>query len=214
MAFDRNVFVNCPFDEEFYPLLRPLLFTIIYLGLKPRIALEDADSGQLRIDKIVQLVSESRYAIHDLSRIEAIKAGELYRLNMPYELGLDAGCRHFGTEQQRSKKSLVLEKESFRYKVAFSDLSGYDIASHGNDPIQVVFEVRNWLKAVCKVSASGPTKIWSAFTDFMANNFDTLSLDGFSPSQIEKLPIAELIEHMESWITKKAPTKSPTAHKG
>ena len=28
MAFARNVFVNCPFDRDFYPLLRPLLFTI------------------------------------------------------------------------------------------------------------------------------------------------------------------------------------------
>ena len=43
MAFAKNVFVNCPFDRDFYPLLRPLLFTIIYLGLKPRIALEDVE---------------------------------------------------------------------------------------------------------------------------------------------------------------------------
>ena len=39
MAFDQNVFVNCPFDEEYLPLLRPLLFTIVYLGFRPRIAL-------------------------------------------------------------------------------------------------------------------------------------------------------------------------------
>ncbi len=34
MAFERNVFVNCPFDTQYVPLLRPLLFTIIYLGFK------------------------------------------------------------------------------------------------------------------------------------------------------------------------------------
>ena len=34
MPFERNVFVNCPFDEAYYyPLLRPLLFTIIYVDL-------------------------------------------------------------------------------------------------------------------------------------------------------------------------------------
>ena len=51
MGFDRNVFVNCPFDEEYLPLLRPLVFTIIYLGLEPRIALERLDSGKARIEK-------------------------------------------------------------------------------------------------------------------------------------------------------------------
>ncbi len=33
-GFDQNVFVNCPFDDEYLPLLRPLLFTIIYLGFR------------------------------------------------------------------------------------------------------------------------------------------------------------------------------------
>jgi hypothetical protein len=40
MAFVTNVFVNCPFDDKYLRLLRPLLFTVIYLGLKSRIALE------------------------------------------------------------------------------------------------------------------------------------------------------------------------------
>ena len=33
MPVERNVFVNCPFDEAYYSLLRPLLFTIIYVDL-------------------------------------------------------------------------------------------------------------------------------------------------------------------------------------
>jgi hypothetical protein len=71
MGFERNVFVNCPFDKRFQPLLRPLLFTIIYLGLQPRIALERTDSGESRLDKILELIRESKYSIHDLSRSEA-----------------------------------------------------------------------------------------------------------------------------------------------
>lgn len=86
MSFERNVFVNCPFDERFLPLLRPLLFTIIYLDLSPRIALERTDSGESRLDKILQLIRESKYSIHDLSRSEAAAVGELYRLNMPFDL--------------------------------------------------------------------------------------------------------------------------------
>ena len=49
LSYDRNVFVNCPFDEHFLPLLRPLIFTIIYLDLNPRIALERTDSGESRL---------------------------------------------------------------------------------------------------------------------------------------------------------------------
>ena len=67
MSFDRNVFVNCPFDESYRILLKPLLFTIIYLNFTPRIALERLDSGEARINKIIAMITESRYAIHDLS---------------------------------------------------------------------------------------------------------------------------------------------------
>ena len=202
MTFEKNVFINCPFDQDFYPLLRPLLFTVIYLGLKPRIALENVDSGQPRLEKIINLIAESKYAIHDISRIEAQRAGELFRLNMPFELGVDVGCRTFGGPQKKEKKYLILESEAYRYKSALSDLSGSDISSHGNEPNRVVVEVRNWLKNVCKLTASGPASIWGAFTDFMAENHDDLTAKGFSPHDIENLPVAELIECMEFWVQK------------
>jgi len=92
-SFEHNVFINCPFDREYYSLLRPLLFTITYLGFNPRIALESSDSGEMRIEKICALIKSSKYSIHDLSRLKAAKKGEFYRLNMPFELG--ARGRHF-----------------------------------------------------------------------------------------------------------------------
>ena len=200
MPFDRNVFVNCPFDEAFYPLLRPLLFTILYLGFRPRIALEASDSGKARLDKILDLIRESKYGIHDLSRCQASKADELYRLNMPFELGLDFGCRIYGRGQLREKKSLVLEAEPFRYKAAISDLSGADIDTHQNEPYKVVAAVRNWLRNVGVESAAGPTKIWGAFNDFMATNYDVLIEEGFSAADIEALPVFELVARMEAWV--------------
>src|SRR5262249_9498177 len=89
MAFNRNVFINCPFDDGYRILLRPLLFTVYRLGFQPRIALESRDSGRPRIDKLVELIRESQYAIHDLSRIQATNVGDFFRLNMPFELGVD-----------------------------------------------------------------------------------------------------------------------------
>jgi hypothetical protein len=199
MPFHKNVFVNCPFDEEFYDLLRPLLFTIVYVDLTPRIALEVMDSGKVRIDRILGLIRESQYAIHDLSRIVAVAPGDLYRLNMPFELGIDLGARYFGPGELSKKRCLVLETEPYRYKAALSDLSGSDIAHHGNEPVRVVVAVRNWLKNTCKVNAPGPTLIWDSFNYFMAELHDDLLDRGFSKNDVDVLPIPELIEHMVTW---------------
>jgi hypothetical protein len=205
MSFEKNVFINCPFDKKYFPLLRPLLFTVIYLRFKPRIALEAIDSGDLRLTKIVELIRNSRLSIHDLSRSEAVTAGELFRLNMPFELGIDFGCRLFGKPNQRKKRALVLEAKPHRYKAAISDLAGADIACHDDEPYQVIGVVRGWLKNVSLEHADGPALIASAFTDFMARNFDALTQIGFSPQDIEELPVAELIERMQDWVSNNIP---------
>lgn len=62
--FERNVFINCPFDPEYRPLLRAMLFTVIYCDLNPRIATEGADSGEVRIKKIVD-ISGNDIEAHD-----------------------------------------------------------------------------------------------------------------------------------------------------
>lgn len=78
MAFKDNVFINCPFDDEYLPLLRPLLFSVIYLGFTPRIALETLDSGAPRFEKIVSLVKQSKFAIHDLSNCNPQRSASIF----------------------------------------------------------------------------------------------------------------------------------------
>ncbi len=199
MPSGDNVFINCPFDEAFYDLLRPLIFTVVYLQLTPRIALEAMDSGTVRIDKIVRLIRESPFAIHDLSRIAAAKAGELSRLNMPFELGLDLGARCFGQGGLKRKKCLVLETEPYRYKAALSDLSGSDIAYHEDNPARVVKVVRDWLRSTCGVAAPGPSAIWDAFNFFMDDLYVDLKGSGFSDDDVKSVPVPELIDYMVSW---------------
>src|SRR5882672_5229390 len=192
MGFQQNVFVNCPLDDDYLPLLRPLLFSIIYLQLTPRIALERLDSGEPRVQKIISLIKDSKYAIHDLSRLQASTAGEYFRLNMPFELGLDVGCRLFKAGRWSGKRCLILEAEKYRYQAAISDLSNSDIAAHGNEPVNVVSEVRNWLNNEAGLSAPGPNQVWNRFNEFMASNEDALKLRGFSDRDIERLSVAEL----------------------
>lgn len=202
MSFEKNVFINCPFDEQYLPLLRPMLFTTIYLGMTPRISSEAIDSGQARLEKIIEIIRSSKYGIHDLSRSQAKKKGEFFRLNMPFELGIDLGCRHFGRSQQKSKKILVLEVEPHQSKSAISDLSGCDLEAHKNDPYQLIGIIRKWLNNAASLDAVGTSTIESAFNDFMAANYDALVAKGFSNRDIQNLGVPELIKNMNAWVSK------------
>jgi hypothetical protein len=170
------------------------------LGFEPRIALERADSAESRIDKIVELITESKFGIHDLSRLKSKKKGEYFRLNMPFELGIDYGCRLFKGPPWDDKKILILEAERYRFQAAISDLSGSDIGVHKNEPFVACAEVRNWLAQVLGNATPGPTAIWSRFTDFMADNYDKLSGRGYSDADIVAQPTGELIACMREWV--------------
>lgn len=201
MPFEENVFINCPLDAEYIDILRPILFSVLALGFEPRIALERTDSAETRIDKIVELIKDSKYGIHDLSRLRASRRGEYYRLNMPFELGIDYGCRRLMGAPWSSKRLLILESERYRFQAAISDLSGSDIAAHRNDPLTASNEVRNWLAQGMGSTAPAPAAIWGKFTDFTADNYDTLIARGYSPSDIEAQPVGELIDCMRDWLT-------------
>jgi len=199
----RNVFVNCPFDREYLPLLRPLVFTILDLGFRPRLSLERSDSGEPRIEKIISLIQQSKFGIHDLSRCHARKRGELFRLNMPLELGLDLGCKRFSRGLRRKKKCLILETERYRYQATVSDLSNSDIFAHGDDPEELIRGVRNWLVQEALAHPKSGSAIWGAFLDFMAENFNRLVREGYSKREIELLPINELKDSMRRWTVKR-----------
>lgn len=83
MPFDRSVFVNCPFDDEFAPVLQSIAFCIVHLGFFPRLAPENADNAAARLDRIAELIRGSKYGIHDLSRCKSVRADEYARMNMP-----------------------------------------------------------------------------------------------------------------------------------
>jgi hypothetical protein len=146
VSFDKNVFINCPFDEEYAPLFRAIVFSIQDSGFLPRCALEAVNAGESRFDKILEIISDCKYAIHDLSRTELDQASSLPRFNMPLELGLDLGCKEFGRGRCGGKSLLILDKEVYRYQKFISDLAGRDVASHSNSPKEVIMQVRKWLR--------------------------------------------------------------------
>lgn len=142
-ARERSVFINCPFDHQYQPLLRAACFTILACGRVPRCALDFADSGSVRLNEIVELIAACDYSLHDISRVETPPG--LPRFNMPFELGVDLGLRLKGPAAQRRRKTLILDALPHRYDKTLSDISGMDPEAHGNDPVQVIKRVRDWL---------------------------------------------------------------------
>lgn len=205
MTFERNVFLNCPFDKEYRALLPPILFTVSYLGFEPRIASESCDAGLPRLEKILNLIRESKYAIHDISRLQARSAGDVFRLNMPFELGLDFGCRIYRGGKWREKRFLVLAAEPYRYRAALSDLAGSDIQVHENDPEIAVREVRDWLSAYVSVSVLGAKGIWGAFGDFRRETRLQLRRDGHSGRDLSRIGVPELKRRIGRWIRSNRP---------
>lgn len=158
--YSKNVFINCPFDPEYRDIFLGILFTTIYLGYTPRLALECADSGQIRINKIQNLITESKFGIHDISRMVSSEKGEFYRMNMPFELGIDYACQNVFPDQFPNKKILILDSERYRFQKAISDLSGCDIKVHKDDVSTAVIAVRDWLVNVELKRAKSGHKIW------------------------------------------------------
>ena len=85
--YDRNVFINCPFDDAYAPIFEAIVFAVHDAGFRPKCARERLDSSEVRLQKILSLISESRFSIHDLSRTELDDSNQLPRFNMPFELG-------------------------------------------------------------------------------------------------------------------------------
>lgn len=172
-------------------------------GLRPRIARERSDAGEPRVEKILELVASSKYSIHDLSRCQAREEGEYYRLNMPFELGLDFGCRRFGGGQLASKVILVLEEERFRYQAAMSDLAGSDIEAHDGDYEVAVRKVRNWLAGLSGFERLGAARVVADYEDFQRWYLDRQRAVGFSDDDITDYSTAELLAAMFEWDTER-----------
>lgn len=201
--FEKNVFINCPFDNQYADLIRSLLFTVVHIGFNPRIASERIDSAENRLTKICELIKNSKYSIHDISRLQAKEKKEFYRLNMPFELGIDYGCRIFSANHLKDKKCLILEAEKYRYKQAFSDISGFDIKNHFEEPQTLIREVRNWfIETVGLVNIPSANIIWTSFLDFMVDFYDKRISEGYSNEDLIRMPVPEFIIFIREWLNK------------
>ena len=196
--FSESVFINCPFDDDYWPIFEAIAFTVIACGFAPRCALEELDSGTVRLDKIRRIIRECRYGIHDLSRIELSAASDLPRFNMPFELGLDVAARTFGPSALKRKRFLVLDSEPYRYQAFISDISGQDIRCHHNSPDRAIDIVRNWLRMTSgRNRVLGPVTIKRQFALFASRLPENCDRNGFDR---DDLLFVEYVEMATQWI--------------
>jgi hypothetical protein len=198
MSFEKSVFINCPFDEEYKPLLKTLLYTLKKLDFIPRISLERNDSGEIRLNKIKELIESSKFGIHDLSRAKASSANEYYRQNMPFELGLDLGCRDYHSDPKfRSKKILILEQEKYSTQKALSDLSFADCKCHNGEAEEIVYLTRTWFEENGISIIKSASSLWDDYNIFYAELYDYKIKKGFKTKDLDRISIAEFLKYID-----------------
>lgn len=143
--YTDQVFINCPFDEEYRPLFQALVFVVHACGMTARTALEADNGAEVRIEKIIRIIRECCHSVHDISRVELDADSGLPRMNMPFELGLFLGAQRFGDARDKKKTCVIFDWERYRYQKFLSDIAGQDIRAHHGDPNELIRAVRNAL---------------------------------------------------------------------
>lgn len=110
----RSVFINCPFDNSYDLIFQALIFTVFHCGCVARSALEESNAGEPRFEKIVRLIRDAQFGIHDISRTELDEETGLPRFNMPLELGLFLGAMRFERGRRHKKLCLIIDTEPYR----------------------------------------------------------------------------------------------------
>lgn len=190
------MFINCPFDRHYWPLFEALVFCVLDSGFAPRCPLEEPDSGEARVRRIYRLIETSKYSIHDLSRVELSPI--LPRFNMPFELGLDLGCRTFGGPDAKRKRCLIMDSEPYRYQQVLSDIAGQDIRAHSGASGEVITIVRNWLRSMSeRKTIPGPLEIKRRFARFSRALPDYCHRQGLDRHDLQ---FPEYVTLIEEWL--------------
>lgn len=195
--YESDVFINCPFDENYKPLFHAIIFTIHDAGFRARCSKEISDGTRERLSNIIKIISECKYGIHDISRTDPDPEHNLPRFNMPLELGIFLGCKEFSN---RPKVCLIIDKEKYRYQKFISDIAGRDVVSHNNNPEIVIHKVRDWLVTESKrTNIPGGVKIYERYKLFEKQLPEMAKEAGYKFSEITFWDFVRLVVE---WTTK------------
>ncbi len=196
--YNDNVFINCPFDDDFLPIFHAKIFAVFDCGFRARCAQEEDDGGEVRIEKIARIINACRYGIHDVSRTELCKDTNLPRFNMPLELGMFLGARKYGNQQQKKKTCLITDTERFRFQIFISAIAGQDIRAHESNPENAIRVVRDWLRNASKrTTLPGGTAIVERYRSFRT---DLPLICNEAKIQEEELTFNDYATFVSAWL--------------
>jgi len=198
--YQDSVFLNVPFDTTYARLFDALVFAVHDCGFVARSALEIDDSGQARVQKILDIIEQSKYGIHDISRAGIDRQTGLARFNMPLELGFFLGAMRYGTNKHRQKRCLVLDRERYRYRNFCSDIAGQDIRAHANNPRDAIRAIRDWLSTHrAAVQMPGGKAMFDRYERFRAQ----LKVQAkYLQLEVDELTFGDYTKLVVGWLTK------------
>lgn len=49
--YAKNVFINCPFDDDYQPLFNAMVFAVNDMGFRPKSAKDESNAGKTRFTR-------------------------------------------------------------------------------------------------------------------------------------------------------------------
>lgn len=132
----ESVFLKIPYDDAFESLYLAYIVGLTQLGLRINAALAVPNQG--RLNTIIQLIEQSDFSIHDLSRIEVSRG--VPRFNMPVELGLALYRSHITRGRHHV---FIFESKRYRAQRSTSDVNGIDPEIHNGTAKGLMIGLRN-----------------------------------------------------------------------
>ena len=202
--YERNVFLNYPYDRSHQAIVDSMIFAVLCCGFSPRSADEEFGGLNQRLERIVSLISDSKYGIHDLSASTEI-AGDRPRLNMPFELGIFYGATKLGEEKHRSKQGFVFDEDFGKNHAALSDASGLDLQPHKRQTALVLVAIQRYFRDKVTHPIVGPAQLLSLFNQYSRDIPSFCAEFGLIPGN---LSYAERRGLMTEWLERRAGANS------
>jgi hypothetical protein len=205
----EKVFINCPYDNRYEPIFHSIIFGVLANGFSP-VCAKEKTGGINRLEKILEMIEECRFSIHDISRVEYDIDTGYPRLNMAFELGLYVSCQTFGGKKHTDKDFLILDVNPNEFRHYLSDISGIDLVAHNEEPLIALSNVNLWLgQKRIEMSGNhrnyiGSKSISDFYTEF-TKHFPTLCVE--SKADINNLAYHEYKYIASRWLKKKKQTE-------
>ena len=119
---------------------------------------------------------------------------------MPFELGIDFGCKRFGGDHLSEKTILILERTKYDYQKSLSDISGWDIHVHDESFEEAIRRVRDWLIDKAGAERMGAARIQGKYATFQEWYWKRERAAGASEEDIKKYPTNLFVKAMHEWV--------------